>query len=62
MTGDAGGEGPTPDNENDRPPERVSKRRNSPMLQRNIGKFGDRPAYQIFRCSACGYAEWNEVR
>jgi hypothetical protein len=23
-----------------------------------IGRFGDQPAYKIFRCEACGAVEW----
>jgi hypothetical protein len=62
MSGDDAGEGPTPDKKGDEPPEKVCQRCSSPTLQSNIGKFGDQPAYKIYRCSACGYAEWVEVR
>lgn len=60
MRGD--GQGPTPDKEEEKPLEKACRRCNSPMLLSNIGKFGDQPAYQIIRCSACGYADWVEVR
>jgi hypothetical protein len=61
MSGDA--DGPPPEKkESEKPSEKMCNRCNSPMLQSRIGKFGDQPAYDIYRCSACGYAEWVEVR
>jgi hypothetical protein len=27
-------------------------------LQIAIGRFGDQPAYKVFRCKACGAIDW----